>query len=122
MSQSPSLGLMLTWFVVVLALIPLSLWVLKRSGMAQGTVRADGHAMRTVAQHVLGQGQRVVTIEVGQGDERTWLVLGVTPHSIQTLHTMAPQAEAAPAVVSAGFAQVFDQLRSRRAVNAKDAG
>ena len=121
MSQSPSLGMMLTWFVVVLALIPLSLWVLKRSGMAQGAMRADGHAMRTVAQHVLGQGQRVVTIEVGQGDDRTWLVLGVTPHSIQTLHTMSPQAEATPVATATGFAQVLDQLRPRRTVNPKGA-
>ena len=114
MSQSPSLGLMVMWFVIVLALIPISLWVLKRSGVAGQMARTDVAAMRTVGQHVLGQGQRLVTVEVGQGEHRTWLVLGVTPHSIQTEHTKPAQAEVdlAPAQ-AAGFAHVLGQLRQR---------
>lgn len=115
MSQSPSLGLMVMWFVIVLALIPISLWVLKRSGVAGAVSRAEGCAMRTVGQHVLGQGQRLVTVEVGQGDQRTWLVLGVTPHSIQTVHTMAPQGSAPQdaAVPAPAFAQLLGQWAQR---------
>ena len=44
----------------------------------------------------LSTSQRIVTVEIGSGDERRWLVLGVTPTAITTLHTMAPQSIAAP--------------------------
>ncbi len=47
-----------------------------------------------------------MTIEVGQGADRRWLVLGVTPGSITTLHTMAPQADM-PAAPQPGFAQLL---------------
>jgi flagellar protein FliO/FliZ len=110
MSQSPSLGLMVMWFLVVLALIPVSLWVLKRSGMAQGRLGQTG-GMRTIAQHAIGPGQRIVTVEVGEGEHRTWLVLGVTAHSIQTLHTLPPQAEAPAAAPQPGFAALLQHMR-----------
>ena len=59
----PNLGPMVAWFVVVLALIPLSLWWLKRTGLAQGG-RTDAHQlMRPVAQHVIGPGQKLMTVE-----------------------------------------------------------
>ena len=82
----------LLWFVAILGLIPLTLWLLKRTPMGG----AAGHGvLRSVAALPLSTSQRIVTVEVGQGEERRWLVLGVTPQSITTLHTMAPQAEAA---------------------------
>jgi flagellar protein FliO/FliZ len=83
---------MLMWFVAIVALIPLSLWWLKRSGLAQGGAAAPGSLMKPVAQHVLGPGQKLVTMEVGTGADKVWLVLGVTAQQITPLHTMAPQA------------------------------
>ena len=56
--------------------------------------------MRTVAMLPISANQRLLTVEVGSGDERQWLVLGVTPAGIHTLHTMAPQA-CPPAAASA---------------------
>ena len=72
--------------------------------------------MRTVASLPVSQNQRLMTVEVGQGADRLWLVLGVTPHSITTLHTMAPQAEpAGPAssgqAPAASFSQMLGKLR-----------
>src|SRR5436305_1473475 len=76
----------------ILALIPITLWLLKRTPMGG----AAGHGvLKSIAALPLSTSQRLLTVEVGQGDERRWLVLGVTPHSITTLHTMAPQADAA---------------------------
>ena len=50
----------------------------------------------------------------GQGNERRWLVLGVTPQSITALHQMAPQ-EVAPALPGTlpvpGFAQLLSRFR-----------
>lgn len=100
------------WFVAILAAIPLCLWLLKRTPMGQGAGAAG--TPRTVAVLPLTTQQRLVTVEVGQGEERLWLVLGVSPQGISTLHTMMPQAgpvqEPAPAPAAA-FAQLLGRLR-----------
>jgi len=87
----PNMGLTVMWFVAILALIPLSLWWMKRTGLAQGGMSGNGAQMRPVGQHVLGPGQKLVTMEVGTGADKVWLVLGVTAQHITTLHTLPPQ-------------------------------
>ena len=84
----------LFWLVVVVAAIPAVLWFLKRSPLGQ--TQAPGTA-RTVAVLPLSASQRVVTVEVGRGEQRLWLVLGVTPQGINNLYTMAPQDDGPPA-------------------------
>jgi flagellar protein FliO/FliZ len=98
------------WFIAVLAMIPLALWLVRRSPI--GAAAATG-AMRTVSQLPLSHGQRIVTVEVGSGDDRLWLVLGVTAQSIRTLHTMLPQAAApaSPPSAQATFSQLLGRLR-----------
>ncbi len=98
------------WFIAIVAMIPAALWLLKRTPM--GGAGGQG-VMRSVAMLPLSASQRIVTVEVGQGADRQWLVLGVTAQNITTLHTMAPQADAPPA---AGhpvppFAQLLAKLR-----------
>jgi len=84
-------GLMpLLSFIAIIAMIPVALWLLKRTPM--GGAAAAG-VMRTVAVLPLSPSQRLLTVEVGSGDDRQWLVLGVTGQTITTLHTMPPQAE-----------------------------
>ena len=78
-------------FAIVVALIPVALWLLKRTPLAAASGAAG--VLRTVAALPIGPGQRIVTVEVGQGVERRWLVLGVTAQHIATLHTLVPQAE-----------------------------
>lgn len=113
-----STGLMVFWLLIVLALIPVSLWLLKRSGMATG-LQGEGAAavLKPVAQVSLGNGQRVVTIEVNSGEQRTWLVLGVTGQQINTLHTMdAPAVSpgAATATPLPPFAQLLRRVTERQ--------
>jgi len=99
------------WFCAIVALIPVTLWFLKRTPLG-GTGPAG--MMRTVAMLSLSTSQRIVTIEVGSGDERRWLVLGVTPGSITPLHTMAPHDGAtpsAPVPMHPAFAQILGRLR-----------
>jgi|SRR4051812_5056524 flagellar protein FliO/FliZ len=101
----------LLWFLAIIAMIPCALWLLRRTPMGGG---AGNGVMRSVAALPLSANQRIVTVEVGQGDERRWLVLGVTAQSITTLHTMAPQAEsagAAAAPAGPAFAQLLSKLR-----------
>ena len=94
-------------FMVVLALIPLALWALKRTPLGQA---AGGAGLRLVGQLALAPNQRLVTVEVGSGDERRWLVLGVSAAGIRTLHEMAPQAET-PAPAAPVFAQLLARAR-----------
>ena len=84
----------LLWFVLVVAAIPAALWLLKRSPVG-GALQGQG--LRFVGMLPLSGTQRIVTVEVGQGEDRRWLVLGVTPTSITPLHTLPPQGEAGPA-------------------------
>jgi flagellar protein FliO/FliZ len=100
----------LFWFVVVLAAIPLVLWLLKRASL--GRAGGGGAALRTVATLPVGPAQRVVTIEVGEGEARRWLVLGVTAQQITALHEMAPTVlPPAPASEAAlPFRQLLSQL------------
>ena len=103
------------WFCAIVALIPLALWFLKRTPL--GGAGGAG-VMKSIAMLPLSTSQRIVTVEVGSGDERRWLVLGVTPTAITTLHTMAPVAQSAElppgAQPSASFAQMFARLRGGR--------
>ncbi|MBX3620483.1 MAG: flagellar biosynthetic protein FliO [Rhizobacter sp.] len=100
------------WFIAIIVMIPAALWLLKRTPMGGG---AGQGVMRSVAMLPLSPSQRIVTVEVGQGDERKWLVLGVTAQTITTLHTMAPQADVpaagAPGAAVPPFAQLLSKLR-----------
>ena len=93
-------------FALVIALIPVALWLLKRTPLG-GAV--GGAPMRLVGALPLAPNQRLVTVEVGQGDERRWLVLGVSPAGISTLHNMAPGADL-PVPAAGGSGSAFAQL------------
>ena len=98
----------LLWFGAIVVLIPLALWLLKRTPLGSG---AGSGPLRHVAVLPLSAAQRVVIVEVGSGAERRWLVLGVSGQSITTLHTMAPQDDNTPGTADAGA--TFSQLLSR---------
>jgi flagellar protein FliO/FliZ len=104
----------LLWFVAVIAMIPAALWLLKRTPLGGGGGGPAG-TPRTVAVLALSAQQKLVTVEVGQGEERLWLVLGVSPQGIRTLHTMTAQtvadAPAAPPPPQAAFAQLLGRLK-----------
>ena len=106
----------LLWFIAIIAMIPAALWLLKRT--PAGGTTAHG-LMRTVAATPLSPSQRVVIVEVGRGDTRRWLVLGVTGQQINTLHEMAPQ-EGTPAV-AVESATPFAQLLARFKKDGSDA-
>ena len=105
----------LLWLVGVIALIPLVLWMIRRSPLgaqfSQGPVRPVGSLP-------LSNTQRLVTVEVGEGDDRLWLLLGVTPSGITHLHTMTPQASRTADAASVDtpqstFAQLLGRLQPR---------
>lgn len=112
--MSGSLGFGLLWLVVIVAAIPLALWLLKRTPYG-AAMSGAGALTRVVGTTPLGPHQRIVTVEVGQGEERCWLVLGVTPQSIATLHTLSPQAESPAAPLpQAPFAVLLKKIRNEK--------
>jgi flagellar protein FliO/FliZ len=104
----------LLWFGAIVVLIPLALWLLKRTPLG---ANSSGGVMRSVAVLPLSASQRIVTVEVGTGAARRWLVLGVSAQQINTLHTMEapPEDKLAPPSENAGsFAALLGRMRQDR--------
>jgi flagellar protein FliO/FliZ len=109
----PNAGQSLLWFLFIIALIPLALWMLKRTPLGgMGGLGVAG-VTRVVSTTSLGPQQRLITVEVGSGEARQWLVLGVTPHSITALHTLPPQETLTPTAPRAplSFAALLNKAR-----------
>ncbi len=74
-------------FVLLLAMVPFGIkFIQTRSCSAMA---GAGSGTKVISAVAVGPHQRVVTVEVGPQDARTWLVLGVTPQSICCLHNIA---------------------------------
>jgi flagellar protein FliO/FliZ len=103
----------LLWLGVVIVAIPATLWFLKRTPLGQAGTPGTA---RTVAVLPLSTSQRVVTVEVGRGEQRLWLVLGVTPQGISNLYTMAPQDDGntPPASPAAALQPLLQRLRGTK--------
>jgi flagellar protein FliO/FliZ len=124
--MTPTLGSPLTslvpllWLALVLVSIPAALWLLKRSGYAGLSPRTAPGSVRVVSQSVLSPQHRLVTIEVGEGADRCWLVLGMTGHQISVLHRLVPPPSAGgpthgrpalPSIAGTSFGYLLTQWR-----------
>lgn len=67
---------------LVLAAVAGSAWLLRR--FSPGQIGAGG-AVKVIGGVALGPKERLVLVEIGE----TWLVLGVAPGQVNTLHTLA---------------------------------
>ncbi|GHD55482.1 flagellar biosynthetic protein FliO [Jeongeupia chitinilytica] len=74
---------------LVLALIVGAAWLMRRFSLLPGQA---GNQLRVVSGVMVGPKERVVIVEQGE----TWLVVGVTAHSVNLLHTL-PRPDDAPA-------------------------
>jgi flagellar protein FliO/FliZ len=99
--------LVVVLFVAAMAALP---WLVRRVQQrhAAGTAGV-GAASRVLSAVAVGPQQRVVTVEVGPENARTWLVLGVTAQHVSCLHVLPAAGPAAaiprPAAVAPSFAQ-----------------
>ena len=83
-------------FVLVIAMIPVALWLMKRAGLG-GAGGPQGSVLRHVSQLSLGTSQRVTVVELTVGVERHWLVLGVTGERVTQIASYpAPDTPAVP--------------------------
>jgi len=83
-------------------------------GRLPGLPTHGGPPLRVLSSLALGPQHRVVTVQVGEGENATCLVLGVAPGAVQALHQMPVLATAtpvaSPAVPGGGFAARLAQL------------
>ena len=96
---------------VVLAVIAGAAWLVKR---ISPRTYGSSSVLRVIAGAAVGQRERVVIVEVGA----TWLVLGVAPGSVNTLHQMPRPEDAAGAPVPSDalspFAQFLKKFKEKR--------
>ena len=71
--------------LLVLAAVVLVAWILKRINLPQ---YGAGSLLKVISGVAVGQRERIVLVEVND----TWLVVGVAPGQVRTLHSM-PKAE-----------------------------
>ena len=83
--------------VAVLGLIFLCAWAARRFGLQR---HASSRLIKVVSSTMVGQRERVVVVEIGT----SWLVLGVTPGQIRSLHTMPAEDLPADPATAAGIA------------------
>lgn len=103
--------------LVLLGLMVLVAWLLQRYRRhLPGVALQAGPSMKVMGSLALGPQQRVVTVQVGEGEERLCLVLGVSPGNITALHQMAlpdstpPDGATGPQSGATGFKARLAQL------------
>ncbi len=102
-STGSLLQITLSLFLVLIAIIAVA-WLLRRMNLAgQGA----GTMLKVIGSVAIGQRERVALIEIGD----TWLVVGVGPGQIRTLHTL-PKIESVEAATQAPIDNKFAQLLS----------
>ena len=102
-------------FVLLIVLVGIA-WLLQRyrRHLPGAALRAGPH-LQVLGGVALGPQQRVVTLQVGQGEQAVCLVLGVSPGNVTALHQMPlptaqPSADA-PTPSSGGFAERLSLFR-----------
>lgn len=96
--------------LIVLAFIAALAWLFRRLPLGQGVA---GGAVRVVGGVALGTRERLVLVEVGE----TWLLLGVAPGQVNTLHAMPRPADAVNdrgMPIEQGFAVWLKQAMHKR--------
>jgi len=100
-------GSVLLGLIAVVGVIFLCAWLLRRM---QGLPGGQTRAMKVLSVLSVGQRERVALIEVGG----TQILLGITPHSVRTLHVFDEPVIARPDTGGGGdFASRLQSILSR---------
>lgn len=75
--------------LLVLAAVVLVAWILKRINLPQ---HGAGSMLKVISGVAVGQRERIVLVEIND----TWLVIGVAPGQVRTLHSMPKSVLPAP--------------------------
>jgi flagellar protein FliO/FliZ len=98
--------------VIVLGAVAGTAWILRRLG--PGQMRTSAGSVRIVGGVMVGPKERLVMVEVGE----TWLLLGVAPGQVSTLHTLPKPpvdvSESGSSLPEPGFAAWLKRATQRR--------
>jgi len=114
--NSSSIAQIIFSLLLVLAAIVAVAWLLKRMNLAQ---QGTGNLLKVVGSVAIGQRERVVLVEI----DDTWLVVGVGPGQIRTLHTLDKTTmadKATPTMPDNKFAKMLAPLMGKRAPHTPD--
>jgi flagellar protein FliO/FliZ len=100
--------------LLVLAAILLVAWLFRRMNVAQ---KGNANLLKVLGGVSIGQRERVVLLEV----EDTWLVVGVGPGQIRTLHTLQKSTVATTAAASATQPDVPFSAWLKKVIEKRDA-
>lgn len=92
----PSVGRLLFGLIVVLGLLLLCAWLIRRGGMT-----GQSGLIKIVSQCAVGTRERVVLVQIGEQQ----LLIGVTPQQISLLHTLTEPVVAAAVPAGNKFAE-----------------
>jgi flagellar protein FliO/FliZ len=105
-AAGPSIMPMVLALLLVVALVPLTAWLLKRLGAGMPVSQGS---LRVVSQLALGTRERLIVVEAGD----RWLLLGVSSAGINRLGTL-PKGETPPASKHApAFARLLQAARGQ---------
>jgi flagellar protein FliO/FliZ len=93
-SSGSVLQVVLSLALVLVAVVVVG-WILKRINLPQ---QGAGNALKVVSGVAVGQRERIVLVEVND----TWLVVGVAPGQVNSLHTMPKGALPATSRLATG--------------------
>ena len=101
--------------LLVLAAIVLVAWLLKRMNVVQ---QGQGNLLKVLGGTSIGQRERIVLVEV----KDTWLVIGVGPGQIRTLHTLQKTEDSSqnPLPSENKFASLLSSVLSHRRQGAEN--
>lgn len=92
----PSVGRLLFGLLVVLGLLMLCAWLIRRGGMT-----GQSGLIKIVSQCAVGTRERIVLVQIGEQQ----LLIGVTPQQISLLHTLTEPVVAAAVPAGNKFAE-----------------
>ena len=96
---------------LIVALLVATAWLARKISGGKGFGQGG---MKVIGGVALGPRERIVLVEAGD----TWLVIGIVPGQIRTLHTMPKGSElpdaAAPLSADRPFAQWLKQIGEKR--------
>ncbi len=96
--------------LLVLAAVLVVAWLLKRINLPQ---QGQSNLLKVISGVAVGQRERVVLVEVND----TWLVVGVAPGQVRTLHTLPKgslPADSTPAGEAKSFRSFLQQMKEKR--------
>lgn len=105
-SPVASLAQLLFGLIIVVGLIFGAMWMMKKMGVKSST---HPQFLKIIASLAVSQRERIMLIEAGE----SWLVVGVAPGRINTLHTL-PKVEipVEPNQTGPAFAHILQKLKT----------